>query len=134
MTNQNQRTDELSTVQLVERLQRQTTTLVKTEIRDALDEVKGKGTRLGVGVGISGAGTLLVLFGLATFVAAAVLGLATAVAAWLAAVIVGAALLVIGGVVAAVGAQRAKAAVPPAPEHTAASVQQDIDTVKEHLR
>ncbi|MXP20136.1 phage holin family protein [Gordonia sp. HNM0687] len=125
---------DLSTVQLVERLQHQTTTLVKTEIRDALDEVKTKSTRLGVGVGVSGVGALLLFFALATFVAAAVLGLANAVDPWLSAVIVGAILLVIGAIVAAIGARRAKAAVPPAPQHTAASVQRDVDTVKEHLR
>ncbi|MAU81471.1 phage holin family protein [Gordonia sp. Z-3] len=126
--------EELSTVQLVERLQHQTTTLVKTEIRDALDEVKAKSSRFGVGVGVSGAGALLLFFGLATMVAAAVIGLANAVDPWLSAVIVGAVLLVIGAVVAGIGAQRAKAAVPPAPQHTAASVQRDVDTVKEHLR
>ncbi|GAB37942.1 phage holin family protein [Gordonia sputi] len=125
--------DELSTVQLVERLQQQTTTLVTTEIRNALDEIKTKGTRLGIGVGISGAGTLLVLYGLATLVAAAVIGLAIAVPAWLSALIVGAALVAIGGVATAIGALRAKAAVPPAPERTAASVQRDVETIKEHL-
>lgn len=83
--------------------------------------------------GISGAGTLLVLFGLGTLVAAAVLGLANAVPAWLAAVIVGVVLLAIGGAAAAFGAQRAKSAVPPAPEHTVESVQRDVATVKEHL-
>ena len=119
--------DELSTVQLVERLQQQTTTLVTTEIRNALDEIKTKGTRLGIGVGISGAGTLLVLYGLATLVAAAVIGLAIAVPAWLSA------LVAIGGVATAIGALRAKAAVPPAPERTAASVQRDVETIKEHL-
>ncbi|EOM75630.1 phage holin family protein [Rhodococcus rhodnii] len=126
--------EELSTVQLLERLQHQTTTLVKTEVRDALDEVKAKGTKAGIGVGVSGAGALLVFFGLGALVAAAVIGLANAVDAWLAALIVGAALLVIGGIVAAVGAQRAKSAVPPAPEHAARSVREDVDTVKEHLR
>ncbi|QNG20228.1 phage holin family protein [Rhodococcus triatomae] len=125
--------DELSTVQLVERLQQQTTELVKTEIRDAVEEVRTKSTRVGIGVGISGAGTLLVFFGLATLVAAAVLGLANAVPAWLAALIVGGALLVVGGGVAAFGAQRAKSAVPPVPERTAQSVRKDVTTVKEHL-
>ncbi|SDU58459.1 phage holin family protein [Gordonia westfalica] len=126
--------NDLSTVQLVERLQSQTTTLVKTELQHAVAEMKGKGTRIGVGAGISGAGTLLVLFGLGTLVAAAVLGLANAVPAWLAAVIVGVALLVIGGATAAIGAQRAKSAVPPAPEQTVESVQRDVATVKEHLK
>ncbi|KAF0967900.1 MULTISPECIES: phage holin family protein [Gordonia] len=125
--------NDLSTVQLVERLQSQTTTLVKTELQNAVAEMKGKGTRIGVGAGISGAGTLLVLFGLGTLVAAAVLGLANVVPAWLAAVIVGVVLLAIGGAAAAFGAQRAKSAVPPAPEHTVESVQRDVATVKEHL-
>ncbi|WP_168706066.1 phage holin family protein [Gordonia paraffinivorans] len=125
--------NDLSTVQLVERLQHQTTTLVRTELQHAVTEMKDKGTRIGVGAGISGAGTLFALLGLGTLVAAAVLGLANAVPAWLAAVIVGAALLVIGGATAAFGAQRAKSAVPPAPEHTVESVQRDVATVKEHL-
>ena len=111
--------NDLSTVQLVERLQQQTTTLVKTELQHAVAEMKGKGTRIGVGAG--------------TLVAAAVLGLANAVPAWLAAVIVGVILLVIGGAAAAIGAKRAKSAVPPAPERTVESVQRDVATVKEHL-
>nr|WP_223205720.1 phage holin family protein [Gordonia jinghuaiqii] len=123
----------MSTVQLVERLQKQTTTLVRTELQHAVAEMKGKGTKIGVGAGISGAGTLLALFGLGTLVAAAVIGLANVVAPWLAAVIVGVVLLVVGGVTAAIGAQRAKSAVPPAPEKTVASVQRDVATVKEHL-
>lgn len=124
---------DLSTVQLVERLSEQTSTLVKSEIRDALDEVKTKGTRLGIGIGISGVGALLLLFGFATLISAAVLGLATAVSGWLAALIVAAALLIIGGGAAAVGAMRAKSAVPPAPEATARSVQTDVATVREAL-
>ena len=73
---------DLSTVQLVERLTEQVSTLVRTEIAAGLDEVKNKGTRLGIGIGISGAGAVLALFGLATLIAAAVLGLATVVAPW----------------------------------------------------
>ena len=42
-------------------------------------------------------------------------------------------LLVIGGAAAAIGAKRAKSAVPPAPERTVESVQRDVATVKEHL-
>ena len=124
---------DLSTVQLIERLSEQTSTLVKTEVRNALDEVKTKGTKLGIGVGISGAGALLLLFGLGTLVAAAVLGLATTVDPWLAALIVAAVLLAVGAIAAAIGASRAKKAVPPAPQATVHSIHRDIDTVKEHL-
>ncbi|WP_288338172.1 phage holin family protein [uncultured Gordonia sp.] len=125
--------DQLSTVQLIERFQQQTVTLVKSEIREALGEVKTKGTRAGIDLGVSGVGLLLILFGLGSFTAAAIAGLANVVSLWLAAVIVGAILLVVGGVAAAVGAVRAKAQVPPIPQHTADSVAQDITTIKEHL-
>lgn len=123
-------TADLSTVQLVERLTQQVSTLVRTEVGSALDEVKSKGTKLGVGIGISGAGALVLFLGLATLVATAVLGLATAVAPWLAALIVAAALLVVGGILAAAGASTAKNAVPPAPVETVASVQRDVETVQ----
>ncbi|MGC4935979.1 phage holin family protein [Gordonia sp. DT30] len=124
---------DLSTVELVERLQQQTVTLVRTEIRDAVDEVKTKGTRAGIGIGVSGVGLLLTLFGLGALTAAAIAGLANVVSVWLAAVIVGAILLVVGGGAAAIGAQRAKAQIPPVPRHATDSVQRDVNTIKEHI-
>jgi membrane protein len=121
---------DLSTVQLVERLTQQVSTLVRTEVSSALDEVKSKGTKLGVGIGVSGAGALLLFLGLATLVATAVLGLATALDPWLAALIVAVVLLIVGGILAKVGATKAKKAVPPAPAATVASVQRDVETVQ----
>ncbi len=67
---------ELSTTQLIERLSTQVSTLVRNELALATAEVKRKGARAGVGIGISSAGGLLALYGLATLIAAAVLGLA----------------------------------------------------------
>ncbi len=87
---------DLSTVQLIERLTTQVSTLVRTEIDAGLAEVKSKGSRLGVGVGISGAGALLLFLGLATLIATAGLGLATVLSAWLAALIVAIVVLAIG--------------------------------------
>lgn len=124
----------LTTVQLIERLTAQVSTLVRTEIRQALDEVKTKGSRLGVGIGISGTGTLLLLYGLAALIATAILSLATVLAPWLAALIVGVVVLVLGALLVAIGAARAKRAVPPVPERTAASARADVDAVKEALR
>lgn len=120
----------LSTVELTERLTEQVSTLVRTEVSHALEEVKSKGTRIGVGVGISGAGAILLFLGLATLIATAVLGLATAVEPWLAALIVALVVLSVGGILAAVGASKAKNAAPPVPERTVASVRADIDAAK----
>ncbi|MDI9938247.1 phage holin family protein [Rhodococcus sp. IEGM 1351] len=125
--------DELSTVQLVERLTDQVTGLVRTEMTHALTEVKDKGTRFGIGAGVSGVGVLL-LYGFGALVATAILALTTTLDPWLAALIVAAVLIIVGSVVAAVGARRAKNALPPVPEHTADSVRADVDTVKEGLR
>lgn len=112
---------DLSTVELVERLSAQVSTLVRTEVTHGLDEVKAKGTRIGVGAGMSGAGVLLMYLGLAALVAAGVLGLATALDPWLAALIVGA---------AAIGAGRARSAAPPVPERTVDSVRADLAAAK----
>ncbi|WP_138841798.1 phage holin family protein [Rhodococcus pyridinivorans] len=120
----------LSTVELTERLTEQVSTLVRTEVSHALEEVKSKGTRIGVGVGISGAGAILLFLGLATLIATAVLGLATAVEPWLAALIVALVVLSVGGILAAVGASKAKNAAPPVPERTVATVRADIDAAK----
>lgn len=125
---------DLSTVQLVERLTQQVGTLVRTEVGNALDEVKSKGTRLGVGIGISGAGALLLFLGLATLVATAVLGLATVLAPWLSALIVAAVLLIVGAILAKAGTTAAKKAVPPAPTDTVSSVQLDVDAVKNNAK
>ncbi|MBT2274219.1 YhjD/YihY/BrkB family envelope integrity protein [Rhodococcus qingshengii] len=124
----------LSTVQLVERLTTQMSDLVRAEMSHAVTEVKSKSTRLGVGVGISGAGALLLLYGLAVLLAAAVLGLATVLAPWLAALIVGGVVIVVGAVTTLVGAQRAKSAAPPVPEETVQSVKTDIATAKKGLK
>lgn len=126
--------DELSTGQLVQRLTDQVTTLVRTEIRHGVAEVKGKGSRVGVGIGVSGAGVLLLLYGLGALVAAAVLGLAVALEPWQAAVVVAVVLIVVGAVVATVGGRKTRDALPPTPDETTHSIQQDAETVKESWR
>ncbi|KZF09403.1 hypothetical protein A2J03_02465 [Rhodococcus sp. EPR-157] len=125
---------DMSTVQLVERLTEQVSTLVRTEINAGMAEMKEKGTRVGIGIGISGAGAMLMFLGLATLIATAVLGLATVLSAWLAALIVAVAVLALGGILAAVGASKAKKAVPPVPQDTAASVSDDIAAIKKGIR
>lgn len=124
---------EASTAELIERLNTQVTRLIRTELDSAVAEMKSKGTRIGLGVGVSGVGALVLVFGLGALVAAAVLGLATAVSAWLSALIIGAILAVSGVVLAGVGALRARTAAPPMPDRTAASVREDVTTVKENL-
>lgn len=113
--------DDLSTAQLLERLTTQVSTLVQHEVAHATAEVKRKGARMGVGLGISGAGLVLLVAGGATLVATAVLAVVAVV------------LLVVRGgrgVLALVGVKQAQHSVP-VPQDTLASVARDVTIVKE---
>lgn len=81
-----------------------------------------KGVQAGMGIGIGGVGAVV-----------AVLGLATVLAAWLAALIVGAALLALAGVVSAAGISQVRKSAPPVPEQAVQSTKRDIETVKESM-
>ena len=63
--------------------------------------------------------------------AAAILGLATAVAPWLSALIVAVVLFAVAGVAALMGKKQVQQATPPTPEAAIESVQTDIEEVKE---
>jgi hypothetical protein len=105
--------------------------LVRDEFRLAVYELRRKGKRMGMGAGLVGAAGLIALLGAATLVAAAVLALALAVPGWLAAVIVGAVLLLVAGVAGLVGRKQVKRAVPPVPEEAIAGVREDVDVIKQ---
>lgn len=126
--------DQLSTAQLIEQLSTQVSTLVRDEMALATAELKRKGARAGVGIGVSSVGGLLALYGLGTLIAAAVLGLAMVLDAWLAALIVGVVLLVVAGVLAATGVGQVRGAGPPMPEEAVRSTTQDVETVKKSVR
>ena len=123
-----------SVSELVQRASRQTAELIRQEIRLAQVELKDKGQRIGLGAGLVGAGALVAFYGGAALVAAAVLGLATALEPWLAALIVGALLAVIGGILALVGRRKATEALPPTPEEAMTSVHDDLQHIKEQAR
>lgn len=120
--------------QLVEQLSAQISALVRDEMALATAEMKRKGAQAGIGIGIGGAGAVMALLGLGALVAAAILGLATVLAAWLAALIIGVVLLVIAGVISAAGITQVRNSAPPVPEKAVQSTKQDIETVKESVR
>ena len=119
---------------LVKQLSEQTATLVRQEMKLAQAELQEKGKKAGIGAGMFGAGGLVAFFGVAAIIAAAVLALATAVDAWLAALIVAVVLLAAAGVAALMGKKQIDQATPPAPEQAIGSVKRDVDTVKRRAR
>ncbi len=103
-------------------------------MRLAQAEVKEKTKKAGIGVGLFGGAGIVALFGVGALVAAAIIGLATAVAAWLAALIVGVALLAIAGLLALTGKKEVSAATPPLPQEAISGLKSDVGTLKEHVK
>ncbi len=128
------RETDASVGQLVEQLSAQISALVRDEMALATAEMKRKGAQAGIGIGIGGAGAVMALLGLGALVAAAILGLAVVLAAWLSALIIGVVLLVVAGVISAAGITQVRNSAPPVPEKAVRSTKQDIETVKESVR
>ncbi|KFZ78890.1 membrane protein [Amycolatopsis sp. MJM2582] len=126
--------EERSVGELVSDLSDEVKHLVRDEMRLAVFELQGKGKKMGVGAGLFGAAGIFALFGLATLITAVVLALALVMPAWLAAVVTGAALLLIGGLAALVGKKEVTSASPPVPEEAIEGVRDDVDTVKQGVR
>jgi uncharacterized membrane protein YqjE len=120
-----------SVAQLVQDMTEQVRRLVRDELRLAVEELRRKGKRAGVGAGLTGVAGLLAFFGGATLVACAVLALALVVPGWAAALIVGAVLLAVAGIAALTGTKQLKKATPPVPEEAMTGVRQDVDVVRQ---
>lgn len=106
------------------------TELVKGEIDQLKAEMIVKLKALGIGGGLlAGAGVIL-LFMVGVLLTAAVLGLATVMPGWLAALLVALLLLIIAAIVGLIGYRKLKGGIPPIPEQTITSVKKDINTVK----
>lgn len=123
-----------STGELVSRLSQQMSTLVRDEIRLAQLDLTEKGKRVAFGAGAFGGAGAIGYLALATLIAAAVLGLAEAVPAWLSALIVGLVLLAVTGVLALFGRKKIRSATPAAPTEAVEGLKRDVQTVKEHRR
>jgi uncharacterized membrane protein YqjE len=122
-----------SVKELVERMSAQVSALVRDEMALATAELKRKGAQAGLGVGIGGVGAVVALLGLGVLAAAAVLGLATVLAAWLAALIIGVILLGLAGLISVFGITQVRNSAPPLPEKAVESTKRDIQTVKESV-
>jgi hypothetical protein len=126
--------EQRSVSELLQQLTEQTTRLTQKEIELAKAEMAVKGKRIGLGAGaFSGAG-LLALLALGALTAAAILALATAVDAWLAAVIVAVAYLALAGLLALIGRSKVEEATPPVPEQTVESVKRDVELTKDKAK
>jgi uncharacterized protein (DUF58 family) len=81
-----------------------------------------------------GGSGLAALYAVGCLLACAIIALSGVLAAWLAALIVGAVLLAVAGVAALIGKGRLQRAAPPVPEETVSSVKADVEEIKERAR
>jgi hypothetical protein len=123
-----------SVADLLKQLSEQTSRLASLEVALAKAEAREKGKQAGAGASLLGGASLFGLLASGALTAALVLGLATAMHDWLAALIVGAAYLVIAGVLLLIGRARIKRALPLAPQQTTESVKEDVEWVKDRAR
>jgi uncharacterized membrane protein YqjE len=121
------------TGELVKDLSQQVSTLVRQELELAKVELTAKGKQAGIGAGMFGGAGLFALYGVGALVACAILALSTAVAGWLAALIVAVVLFAVAGVLALMGKSRAQRATPPVPEQTVETVKEDVRYTKEQV-
>lgn len=104
--------------------------IIRGEIESAKAELIAKLKKAGIGLGFLVGAAVFGFILLEVLIAAAVLGTATVFPAWLAALLVGAALLVVTAVLALIGVRMLKRGVPPVPKETIRSVKSDLKAAK----
>jgi uncharacterized membrane protein YqjE len=125
---------EHSTGELVKTMAEQISVLIRDELKLAQLEMTGKGKQAALGAGMFGASTVVALYAVGCLLACVIIALSGVVAAWLAALVVGAALLAVAACVALAGKQHLKRTTPAVPEETVASVKADVEEIKERAR
>jgi uncharacterized membrane protein YqjE len=120
--------------ELLRELSNQTTTLVKQELELAKAEMREKGKRAGVGLGLWGASGVVALLALGALTGFFILVLDEVMPDWLAALIVAAVYGAIAGVLYLQGRERVEEAGSPVPEQTVETVKEDVQWAKDQTR
>ena len=122
---------EHSSGDLVKMMSEQVSVLIRDEMKLAQLEMTSKGKQAALGAGMFGASGVVAVYGVGCLLACAIIAISGVVAAWLAALIVGAALLAAAGGAALLGRRRLQKAAPPVPEQAIADVKADVEEIKE---
>jgi uncharacterized membrane protein YqjE len=124
---------ERSTGELVKLITEQVSVLVRDELKLAQLEMGNKAKQAGQGAGMMGGGGVVALYGVACLIACAIIAISHSLQPWLAALIVGAALLAVAAVLAALGRGHMRKATPPVPTEAVDSVKSDVAEVRERV-
>lgn len=116
--------------ELLQRLSDQSARLAHQEVELAKAELTEKGKQIGIGAGAFGGAAFMGVLTAGALTATLILLLATALDAWVAALIVTVVYALIAAVMALLGKRKVEEGAPPAPEQTIKSLKADVDTVK----
>ncbi|WP_242909814.1 phage holin family protein [Actinomadura terrae] len=118
------------TGELVRQAAQQVSELMRAELRLAAAELKDKGKHAGMGAGLYGGAGLVALYGVGVLLAAAVAALALVLPVWASALVIGAVLLAVAGVLAMLGRRQTARATPPKPEMAMDEARQTVSDLK----
>ena len=130
MTEQDAHLRERSLGELFGKLSNETSTLIRQEMELARAELTEKGKEAGKGAGLFGGAGAVGLLGAGALTAGLILLLDLAIAAWLAAIIVGLIYVAVAAFLGLKGRDRIQAATPPVPEQTVDTVKEDVEWAK----
>jgi uncharacterized membrane protein YqjE len=116
---------------LVRVLGRLTPRQISDEVALALEEMKRKGVQAGIAAGFFAVALAFIAFLAVALIVAAIMGFATLMSPWLAALLVAGIFLVIALIGALIGLSRFKKAMPLVPESAIRGVKYDIGILKE---
>jgi putative superfamily III holin-X len=125
---------ERSIGELFTKLSNETSTLIRQEMELARAELTEKGKEAGKGAGLFGGAGAVGLLGAGAITAGVILLLDLAIAAWLAAILVGLVYVAVAAVLAVQGRDRIQRATPPVPEQTVDTVKEDVEWAKTRAR
>ena len=121
---------ERSLGELFGKLSNETSTLIRQEMELARAELAEKGKEAGKGAGLFGGAATVALLGAGAITAGIILLLDLAIAAWLAAILVGLVYVGVAALLGLKGRDRMQAASPPVPEQTVETVKEDVEWAK----
>ena len=130
MTDQNAELRERSIGELFGKLSAETSELIRQEMELARAELTAKGKEAGKGAGLFGGAGAVGLLAAGAITAGIILLLDLAIAAWLAAIIVGLIYVAVAAFLGLKGRDRIQAATPPVPEQTVDTVKEDVEWAK----
>lgn len=119
--------------ELVSALSEKLSSLIRDEIRLAKAEMAEKAKNAGIGIGLFVGAAVIGFWATGVLIATIILGIAEALPAWLAALIVFVGMLLLAGLLAFLGKRSLDKGTPPVPERAQANIKLDVEALRQGL-